>query len=112
MQMPEEINRIVTDRLSTLLFCPTQASLNNLMNEGFQNFNCQYKIVGDIMLDALRLFSTSSKKVHPSHTPFALCTLHRAENIDNVERFKILCDTLNTISKEIRIIFPIHPRTK
>jgi UDP-GlcNAc3NAcA epimerase len=112
MKMPEEINRIITDRLSTLLFCPTQRAVNNLIKEGFNNFNCHFKIVGDIMFDALKLFSGSLKQDKLNIPPYALCTLHRAENIDNDKRLKTLCETLNTISEELQIIFPLHPRTK
>lgn len=112
MQMPEEINRIVTDRLSTLLFCPTQKAFDNLKNEGFQNFNCKIKIVGDIMLDAMKLFSSSAHNENPNITGYALCTLHRAENVENIERLNILFQSLNIISRQVQIILPLHPRTK
>ena len=56
MEMPEEINRIITDRLSKILFCPSSVSVNNLLSEGFENFNCKIHCVGDIMKDTIKLF--------------------------------------------------------
>lgn len=112
MQMPEEVNRILTDRLSTLLFCPTQTAADHLQKEGYDTFSCKVEIVGDIMFDALKLFSSTLEETKPNENPFALCTLHRAENTDDVERLKDLCDSLNTIAEELQIILPLHPRTK
>ena len=112
MQMPEEVNRILTDRLSTLLFCPTQTAADHLQKEGYDNFNCKVEIVGDIMIDALKLFSSTLEETKLNELPYALCTLHRAENTDDVERLNDLCESLNTIAEELQIILPIHPRTK
>ena len=112
MQMPEEVNRILTDRLSTLLFCPTQTAVEHLNKEGYQALNNTVEIVGDIMFDALKLFTSTLNEAKPNEFPFALCTLHRAENTDDVDRLKDLCESLNTIAKELQIILPLHPRTK
>ena len=112
MHMPEEVNRILTDRLSTLLFCPTQTAAEHLNKEGYQDFNSTVEIVGDIMFDALKLFASTLDYTKPNELPFALCTLHRAENTDDVERLKELCESLNTIAKDLQIILPLHPRTK
>jgi UDP-GlcNAc3NAcA epimerase len=112
MHMPEEVNRILTDRLSTLLFCPTQTAAEHLIKEGYQDFNSTVEIVGDIMFDALKLFASTLDDTKQNELPFALCTLHRAENTDDVERLKDLCESLNTIAENLQIILPLHPRTK
>mgnify|MGYP001194832240 FL=1 len=114
MEMPEEINRILTDRISTMLFCPTQNAKNNLYNEGFKKFNCKVVVSGDIMKDSKFLFNkliikpnnlTLSKK-------FALATVHRAENTNDIRRLKGIFKALNNIGKKMDLILPIHPRTK
>ena len=112
MQMPEEVNRILTDRLSTLLFCPSQTALDHLNKEGYETFDSTVEVVGDIMFDALKLFCSSLDDSKPNKIPFTLCTLHRAENTDDVDRLKDLCESLNTIAEELQIILPLHPRTK
>ena len=112
MHMPEEVNRILTDRLSTLLFCPTQTAVDHLNKEGYQAFNSKVEIVGDIMFDALKLFASTLDHTKPNELPFALCTLHRAENTDDVGRLTDLCESLNTIAEELQLILPLHPRTK
>ncbi|MGN6296370.1 MAG: non-hydrolyzing UDP-N-acetylglucosamine 2-epimerase [Ginsengibacter sp.] len=114
MQMPEEINRIVTDQLSTSLFCPTEQAVVNLKNEGFERKG-GVKIIknGDVMFDAAMYFArfalTPSFKVPEQ---FILATLHRAENTDNKERLQEIISALNRINKEIPVIVPLHPRTK
>lgn len=114
MQMPEEINRIVTDQLSTTLFCPTEQAVMNLKSEGFERKDW-VKIIknGDVMFDAAMYFarfaSAPSFKVPEQ---FILATLHRAENTDNKERLQEIISALNRINKEIPVIVPLHPRTK
>ena len=120
MQMPEEINRILTDRMSTVLFCPTKQSIENLMIEGYDHFN-SVKIVecGDVMYDAA-LFYTHKNAVGPKITGtlklqknnFILATIHRAENTDNVENLRSLNSTFNELSKTYSIVLPLHPRTQ
>ena len=112
MEMPEEINRIITDRLSKILFCPSSVSVNNLISEGFENFNCKIHCVGDIMKDTIKLFLDKFNLESPYDFPYAVCTLHRQENTDNIDRFKELINALNEIASSQKIIFPIHPRTK
>lgn len=111
--MPEEINRILTDRVSNILFCPTQTSVNNLKNEGFNNFSGKKIIqVGDIMLEASKFYAAKNK--HSSldiPSKFLLATIHRAENTDNPEKLKVIFESLNNIGKEIPVVLPIHPRT-
>lgn len=120
MKMPEEINRILTDRMSAVLFCPTQQSIENLKMEGYDNFN-SVKIVdcGDVMYDAA-LFYTHKNSVCPKITEtlkvqknnFILATIHRAENTDNIENLRSLNSTLNELSKTYSIVLPLHPRTQ
>ena len=112
--MPEVINRVVTDHLANLLFCPSQTSVDNLATEGITN---GVHLVGDVMADALnfaaeRAISRSqildSLEVLPEK--YLLVTLHRAENTDNETRFRQILTALNTVDNQI--IFPVHPRTR
>tara|TARA_R110002096_G_scaffold103125_5_gene227370 strand:+ start:1179 stop:2273 length:1095 start_codon:yes stop_codon:yes gene_type:complete len=114
MQMPEEINRILTDQVSSILFCPTDTAINNLKNEGFENKNCQVINVGDVMYDAAMYYSSKSRK--PSSVSaddgFALVTIHRADNTDNVDRLSNIVAALNEINLTTPVVCPVHPRTK
>lgn len=113
MNMQEEINRIITDRLSNFLFCPTQAAMGNLVKEDFDNQNAQVLNVGDIMLDASMYHSdklTADESL--SNKTYILCTIHRAENTDNREILKTIVDALNELHKTVAVILPLHPRTK
>lgn len=113
-KMPEEINRKITDRISDLLFCPTEQSYNNLVNEGYNNFTkCDIILSGDIMLDAAKYYNNKSKKPQFLIPPeFVLCTIHRAENTDNKTNLSQIIEGLKEISKVMPIILPIHPRTQ
>ena len=107
--MPEETNRIITDQLSDILFCPTEIAVKNLKKEGFPNKKI-FK-VGDIMFDLFLEFSKFSKK--PSFQidkNFILLTIHREKNTNFLELKKIL-KRINSI-KGYDIIFPVHPRIK
>lgn len=124
LQMPEEINRIVTDRLSDMLFCPTAASVLNLKNEGFETLFCKsgnkirIELVGDVMKDSAAYFSTyaaencSTLISSLSGDVFALCTLHRAENVKNKDRLHSIFRGLNAIGKSMEIVLPLHPGTR
>lgn len=111
MRMPEEINRILTDRLSTVLFCPTQTAVNNLKKEGYDNFTSKIVNVGDVMLDAVKFYSEFMPPC-PYKEPFVLVTIHRAENTDDEVRLRSIIEGLNVVSKELKVILPLHPRTK
>lgn len=117
MQMPEEINRILTDRLSDYLYCPTDQAVLNLNREGYTNFDAEVLRTGDIMLDAMTMFSETAE-VHSrildeiGNTSFVLATLHRAENTDNLERLRNIVEALEVINRDIRVILPLHPRTR
>ncbi len=113
-EMPEEINRIVSDTISTILFCPTQTAVNNLKKEGITKgvYN-----VGDIMLETYLYYKIQAQKnskilnkLKLKPKEFILCTVHRASNTDNIINLKNIFIGL-TDSKET-IILPLHPRTK
>jgi UDP-GlcNAc3NAcA epimerase len=119
MKMPEEINRILTDRISNFLFCPTEVAINNLLIEGFENFDINIINSGDVMYDVALYYSrVSSEKstiindLGLSKKPFLLSTLHRQENTDDLERLNSIISALNTLSKDYQIVLPIHPRTR
>ncbi len=124
LSMPEEVNRIITDRLSDILFCPTSAAKNNLVNEGYKNFvtkkgfPVQIELVGDVMKDATEYFSHTAKDKCSDlikeviKNEFVLCTIHRPENLKNQIRLENIFDALNDISKAVPVILPMHPHTK
>jgi UDP-GlcNAc3NAcA epimerase len=119
MSMPEEINRIITDRISDVLFCPTEDSIQNLKFEGLYNIRNQVFNSGDVMEDACLRFaefsnqnSTILSKLDLQGKEFLLCTIHRQENTDNLVVLKELIHTLNELSKSYKVVFPIHPRTR
>jgi UDP-GlcNAc3NAcA epimerase len=113
MKMPEEINRILTDRISNILFCPTDTAITHLKNEGFENFNCKIINSGDVMQDGALFYSNLAVKPQVKlNKEFILSTIHRAENTDDEERLKEIFEALDKISKDIQIILPLHPRTK
>ena len=111
-KMPEEINRILTDHASDILFTPTDLGAENLINEGISNnriFN-----VGDVMYDASIFFSKKAVKSKIIEDldidQFVLATIHRAENTDNLERLENIFKGLSKSS--LPVVVPIHPRTK
>ncbi len=113
-RMPEEINRIVTDHLSSLLFCPTKTSVANLRKEGITK-GVYY--TGDIMCDAFlrnialgKEKSNILKKLQVKPKEYFLLTVHRAQNTEGIKQIKSILQALKGVSE--RIIFPVHPRTK
>lgn len=116
MNMPEEINRILTDRVSSLLFCPTQLAVDNLTNEGVNSWKTNAKVIlsGDVMQDGAMFYKGLAQRpidIKISDN-FVLCTIHRAENTDNPIRMSNIVSALNDIAKEKQVILPLHPRTK
>lgn len=114
MRMPEEVNRVLTDRVSTLLFCPSDAAVNNLKAEGVIRGVVR---TGDVMADALYYyleFAAKEAKMFstPPAGPYALATLHRAENTDDPVRLKNIMTALEVIGLERPVYLPLHPRTK
>lgn len=115
MRMPEEINRILTDRISTLLFCPTQNALINLEKEGYNSIQIKTVYSGDIMEDAAYYYEARAEKpkqMHSNISEFILVTIHRAENTDNPLRLKNIFNALKKIAQKTTVILPLHPRTK
>jgi UDP-GlcNAc3NAcA epimerase len=118
LHMPEEINRILTDRISDLLFCPTQTAVENLKKEGFTQFPTEICLSGDIMYDVALYYkekaATQSQivsRLNLEGESFVLATIHRQENTDNPHRLAALVDALNEIQKDQIVVLPIHPRT-
>jgi len=113
MSMPEEINRILTDRIADLLFCPTQTALDNLEREGFDHFESRVLLTGDVMYDAYLHFSDLRKAPKNMKLPkeFGLVTLHRAENTDQPATLKQIVEALNEIADQLPLVLPVHPRT-
>jgi UDP-N-acetylglucosamine 2-epimerase len=125
--MPEEINRLLTDHLSTLLFCPTDQAVRNLVKEGIRNRGTRIvKNAGDVMYDSILYYSRVAEKksrilrdlnlVDPQsairNPQYYLATLHRAENTDDPKRLKSIFRALNEIGRKTPVILPLHPRTK
>ncbi len=114
MRMPEEVNRVMTDHVSTLLFCPTKTAVNNLKKEGIAKgvFN-----VGDVMYDSVlynimkaEKKSSILKELNIHTKTYLLSTLHRQENTDNPKRLISILSTLSSL--DYPVIIPIHPRTR
>ena len=117
MEMPEEINRILTDRISNILFCPTDTAVNNLKREGFDNMPVRIIKNGDVMQDAAIYYaakaeekSTILSKIGVSK--FVLGTIHRQENTDSPENLRNIIAGLNEINRQTPVVIPIHPRTR
>lgn len=112
--MPEEINRIVVDHVSSLWLCPSEIAVENLRREGIVE---NVRLVGDLMADALYLASARAKRLscilsqlNLSPQRFLLATVHRAENTDDPNRLRQILEALIEVDEEI--IFPVHPRTR
>ncbi|MDR2681334.1 MAG: UDP-N-acetylglucosamine 2-epimerase (non-hydrolyzing) [Tannerella sp.] len=116
-QMPEETNRILTDHIASLLFCPTYQSIGNLAKEGITK---GIFYTGDVMYDAALVFAGIAERksnilsalgIQPKK--FRLCTIHRAENTDNPHRLtQIILALMEIATPDCPVIFPLHPRTK
>lgn len=116
-KMPEEINRVLTDHLSSLLFCPTQTAVENLQREGIA---AGVHLVGDVMYDAALQYLTLAERksrilerlgLEPKS--YVLATVHRAENTDDPERLQGIFSGLEAIARAgLPVILPLHPRTR
>ena len=116
-RMPEEINRVVADHLSTLLFANTLSCVENLAREGIDRSRCSF--VGDVMYDAALRFGAIAEakskiladlSLQPGK--YALVTIHRAENTDDPARLRVIVRALTVVAEQCPVIFPLHPRTK
>jgi UDP-GlcNAc3NAcA epimerase len=112
INMPEEINRILTDRISDVLFCPTLNACKNLENEGFTSRKSKIVFSGDIMLDSCNHFSTYIKNEQVISGQYILATIHREENTSDIKKLKNLMGIMNKISLRTKLVIPLHPRTK
>lgn len=112
LSMPEEINRLVTDRLASLHLTPSCDANDNLRNEGAKE--CSIRLVGNLMIDTLVRLLPEARLPELPHFQgrCALVTLHRPSNVDNPERLGALVQALGRISREIPVVFPVHPRTR
>lgn len=111
--MPEEINRVLTDRLSDLLFCPTQNAVENLAKEGKEN---NVWLCGDVMFDVFKRemqFADSQvfTELNLQNDGFLFATIHRAENTDDEERLLCICKSLSAVAEKVPVVLPLHPRT-
>ena len=115
-RMPEEVNRVLTDHVSKLLFCPTTTAVDNLKAEGIED---GVRLIGDVMFDATifakglaRERSTIVDEAGLEDGAYVLLTLHRAENTDDPERLRALCRFIEREAKGRPVVFPVHPRTR
>lgn len=114
--MPEEINRVVTDRLSDFLFAPSPDGVDNLRAEGYRDD--QIHLVGNVMVDTLLANLERARargvaeRIGVEQGAFGLVTLHRPSNVDHPEVLGPIIDALNEIADGIPLVFPLHPRTK
>ncbi len=115
-EMPEEINRIVTDHLSTLLFTTEESANKNLKQEGIESEKCHF--VGNCMVDSLlkhvdlAISRSPWEKFDLAPREYSLLTIHRPSNVDDQENLNYLIEIVNKISDNLPVLFPIHPRTQ
>jgi UDP-GlcNAc3NAcA epimerase len=114
--MPEEINRVLTDHLSTWLFCPTDTAVANLSAEGIAKGVLN---VGDVMLDASLYYRVKARtagsvlaRLGLSRAGYVLATCHRAENTDAPERLESILRALDALASDVDVVLPLHPRTQ
>ena len=115
--MPEEINRVLTDHISELLFTPTRSAVDHLRAEGIS----ANKIfpVGDVMYDATMYYSAMAheksrirKDLKLESKTYYLATIHRPQNTDTPEALRLICNVLDEVAQKIRVILPLHPRMR
>jgi UDP-GlcNAc3NAcA epimerase len=116
-EMPEEVNRVLTDHLADMLFVPTQAAMENLGREGITGD--RVRLVGDVMYDlALQAAgraqreSTILARLGLSFRGFVVATIHRAENTNDVQRLKAIVHAFEIVARSIRVVWAVHPRTR
>jgi UDP-GlcNAc3NAcA epimerase len=116
-QMPEEINRVLTDHASDLLLAPTETAIWNLKQEGISAD--RIRLVGDVMYDASLYYGSKADKqskilreLYLRPKQYVLATIHRAENTDDSQRLRNIFEGLELVAGEIPVIIPLHPRTR
>jgi len=134
--MPEETNRVLVDHVSDILFCPTETAVSNLRTEGFRNISNDGRLiegaidrksintpnvinVGDVMFDVLLMSLYISERqsqalddLHLESSSYLLATIHRAESTDDLGRLQRILMSLAILSEEVRVVLPLHPRTR
>jgi UDP-N-acetylglucosamine 2-epimerase (non-hydrolysing) len=110
--MPEEINRLLTDQVCDLLFTPSEDGNRNLAREGVSSEKVFF--VGNVMIDTLARMLPQADDCLPADLPrkYALVTLHRPSNVDELDWLAVLISSLEKASRELTFIFPVHPRTR
>jgi UDP-N-acetylglucosamine 2-epimerase (non-hydrolysing) len=114
--MPEEVNRIVTDRVSDILLTPSSDANENLRREGVSEDRIH--LVGNIMIDTLLRHLPAASldrirdRVPVAEGQYAVLTLHRPSNVDCVETFRSILEAVNAVARELPVVFPVHPRTR
>jgi len=113
--MPEEVNRVVTDRLSDLLLTPSHDVEANLRGEGLWGTQCVF--VGNVMIDSLLAVLPRARAQAPDFVrhrsrPYVLSTLHRPSNVDDAERLSGILSALDALSHDLDVVLPLHPRTR
>jgi len=115
-RMPEEINRVVADHVSDLLFAPTDVAVENLRREGI--FGARVRRVGDVMYDTARLFAAEARQrpllssLGVAEKSYIAATIHRAENTDDPTRLAAIFTALGRVARDIPVVLPLHPRTR
>ena len=119
--MPEEINRVLTDQISDILFTTEKSARDNLLREGVSGSNIHF--VGNVMIDTLRYsleravpamktLSQHHARADCVHKDYAVLTLHRASNVDNPATLRALLSTVGEVCQQLPVVFPMHPRTR
>ncbi len=115
-KMPEEINRVLTDSISDLLFITEQSGIDNLKNEGVDDSKVHF--VGNVMIDTLLANKEKAQRsdilqrLSLDGQPFAVITLHRPSNVDHKENMNEIFTAFETLQKDMKLVFPVHPRTR
>ena len=112
-QMPEEINRVLTDHVSSIFFCSTKQAMKNLVKEGFTSTKNKIIFTGDVMYDA-SIFFAPYMQMPAFNIPdkFVLSTIHREENTSDSSKLIEIISALNVLHKNIPVLMPVHPGTK
>jgi UDP-GlcNAc3NAcA epimerase len=115
--MPEEINRVLTDHTSNLLFAPTEAALENLRREGI--IGNGVRLVGDVMYDAALYYGAKAeqesgilRRLGLEAKGYVLATIHRAENTDDAAKLRSIVEGLGMVGQALPVVLPLHPRTR
>lgn len=109
MAMPEEINRILTDRISDICFCPTENAVKLMKEEA--NKHTAIVLAGDVMEDAALFFAGKSYNRN-NFKNYVLATIHRQENTDDLQNLSSIIEALNVINENTQVVIPLHPRTR